>query len=1005
MRVERAAVCRGTASLGRHAGASSCDEGFLRSLSEFSLGKAARRRRCGTSAHLPPFSRQLSKGSSSFQCEDVRRLSNRFEESRWKLPNRMDDLRRTLAAKTSSHKCAALSREAVTNLHCSSPMPNRGCTPDRGPEQIEVAEQTLAPVKLTPKERHKLGFSSLSISPKRRIHEQVASPPARSFPEHPTASPSPNASSQKPTLKQRQASRRRNSKRTVTMSLSGSNFKDIERLPSPDVAEVGPLCPSVAAALERFHLNGFTHTEMIRMRICFNRLSDKDGEVLHEKLHEALLNLGYLTITEAKALEIARLTTEYPSLDFQDFVDFCDRCMMYERETLQSKLDQWSSRSELSGRNALCGTTEELQAFMKSLEVLCQKASIKEIRELAGLSGLPCDTAEELLRFIAAWRACEGFRKDELDSIREAFQACKESPKVNFGMSGFEGRKILPGELMRGLLSYGGCYCAGHLRELVAPSAVGLAAAGVSFYEFLVYARRLKGAMLLEVMEQFIGLDEDEDGFLEAADLRELCRSLGFFLVEAEWQELCQATNLAEDAWVDFDSAYDFVSAARERNGFTKAEQEELTGNFSSFCQGEMSTLQAYELLKYQGFVTSIEEVSKMARQMDFDGSGIIDRSKFMRLVRLHREKSLLDYRSAHEKYGLSESGAATPGKVERALRAVHLQPTLEILEQALQLCSRAGDYIQEMPQLSFEAFVRVAETCRVQVPAENRRRAYFKDDEMAQIEHAFAMQDTEKLGYVSIGAFLWQLMDCSFHADTAHGREVIYEQLDRAREAARKAGCLDSQVGNPRSPRVRFLPVVHFVRIAIDDAVKSLHAREKIAVQAAKLSKQDVQGFRALFNSLVRGTEHSEEASPTASPASNGRRHTVAIIPTQAIEPHRAFKLGAVIEHLRDREMDRVPCSQVYAMVTSMGVKTSQEQRLAFSRQLKEASKGSDVIDFPGFLEVMHWVADSNFANTSTAAEAKMKSMALSNLGSLRHVAAAANVQPTSPGSRRMSV
>eukprot|EP00931_Biecheleriopsis_adriatica_P054417 TRINITY_DN32011_c0_g1_i1.p1 TRINITY_DN32011_c0_g1~~TRINITY_DN32011_c0_g1_i1.p1 ORF type:complete len:968 (-),score=219.62 TRINITY_DN32011_c0_g1_i1:53-2956(-) len=964
-----------------HGGMLRCDGGFLQALSQRTLSKSGARgrtRSCSSATQLMPMQGHPSKA--------------------------LADLRRSMRAKSN--------RGFRAELASQTSLPNR--RPSLDGLDMSPGGNPMAPLKMSPKERHRLSASALDLCRKScpALRAQTAAARLRSEPlKEPADSMTFQLATKpvkevrqdsKPTEQQRKASRQRFSKRKVTMSLS-SPEKDSKSLPAPDTGQVGPLCLSVSEALHRFHRDGLGDAELKRMRVCFNRLCSEDGEVYRGILHEALITLGYVTITEDKSLELAMETTEFSTFDFQDFVDFCDRCTMHEREVLQSNLETWVAREETPG--VVYGPVEEAQAFMRTLGVFCQKAEVEAIIELGGLSGRPCTSSEELLRVLAAWRACEGFGHEECDSIKDSFEECEQMAKVNQGP---EGKLIQPGELSNGLLDYGGLYSVEHLQKIMNQLEEGIQgdhAVGVPFFEFLAYARRLKDAMLKEVLELFENLDDDNDGFIEAEELRELCQSLGFHLVDAEWQELCEATHTAEDDWVEFSAAYRFVEVVRDRNGFTEGERDELVGNFNSFCDesGEMPNLQVFDLLQYLGFENTMEEVREMVERVDFNGNGTMDSGEFMRLMRMQREKSLRGYRAAYEQHRLGEEGCAKASELQAALEAAGLKPTPEILQKALLLRKQEGHYDEKRLQLSYEAFLLVAETCRKLVPVENRKNAHFNSSDLAMLESAFFSQDLKKQGYISIGDLLWQLADCSLQVNTAAGRATLYEQLDKAREAALAVGIDTSEVGNPGSPRVRLKAVIHLVRAVVGETLKAVHSREGVVLEAVKFSGQEVVEFRTLFRSLVQKSkgENAEQEQPESPLSGGGRRHSV----TLAQVPVRARTLGTIIDQFK--RIDRVPLSEVSSMISSMGVRISLDHKLAFGEKLKEASQGhQDGLDFPGFLQVMRWVLDFDLGNINTTAESAVKSAGLTTLDPFAHMRSAVNVQARQhTDARRMSI
>ncbi|CAE8704502.1 unnamed protein product [Polarella glacialis] len=154
----------------------------------------------------------------------------------------------------------------------------------------------------------------------------------------------------------------------------------------------------------------------------------------------------------------------------------------------------------------------------------------------------------------------------------------------------------------------------------------------------------------MEIAGIFEKLDEDKDKLVSVDELKELIKPLGFNLMQAEFEALLEETEVAEDAFIDFDAVWSFVLACREHNGFTEAEAEELVGFFDKFSgeSGEMPNLEVFDLLRYMGQTSSLEEVIVLVEEVDFNGNGTMDSGEFLRLMRLQKEQNLVCYKKAY---------------------------------------------------------------------------------------------------------------------------------------------------------------------------------------------------------------------------------------------------------------------------------------------------------------------------------------------------------------------
>jgi len=566
---------------------------------------------------------------------------------------------------------------------------------------------------------------------------------------------------------------------------------------------------------------------------------------------------------------------------------------------------------------------------------------------VAGLKNNGCDTSGAMTRFLATYRASEGFTMSELEQLQKAFAEC-ESDVVNLGP---EGRLIKSSSLAVGLLNFGGLYCVDHLNKLMAQLEPVFAerSHGVCLYEFLVYARSLRFMELDEVSEHFTSLDLDKDGFIRGSDLQALMGPLGFTLLGKELHELQAARSITPQTKLDFDAALDFIVYVRERHGFTEAETNECLSTFERFSNGsgEMPTLQVMELLQWVGFKNRVETVRKMVQQVDFNGNGTMDSTEYLRLMRLQKETKLATYWKVFQSQNL-EKTALTPELFAQALAEAQLAPPPRILDDVF---AKLLAETHVSSGISWETFVAVAEHTRKLIPVENRKQATFNDDELQQLRAAFMLQSAPK-GHVSMGELLWMLSESGMPVNKASGRRDLYTSLDKARKVALESGVPFEEVGHPGSPRVRFYPVVHLARAFLRNQEQKTYEREESAMRAVRFSAAEVQELRALFE------KEAKEAQKELWGDGSG--------------PGTEPSLGSVIRLLSQDA--RVPVNRVilFAARTGARIKVSQKEELYTKIREISAFDAGDVqrgIDFPSFLQLMQWMVDCNFGGINSAA------------------------------------
>eukprot|EP00435_Cladocopium_sp_Y103_P056261 s138_g18.t4 len=707
-----------------------------------------------------------------------------------------------------------------------------------------------------------------------------------------------------------------------------------------------PLVPSVDDCLDRYYTDLVPAEDVQRMRVMlgqygiFSRFSNSNFEVTKEDLPELLGRLCFFLVTaEARNLWRSEADGREVQSDCQRVhTDFYERYAHYERQNLHGRLKRWRPNPY---------AREDADFALQNIRH--EKCGVDRLaEEVAGLKRHDCDHAIALIRFLAAYRSCEGFTVAELEKLTEAFHHC-ESDVVNLGP---EGRLIRTTELARGLLRFGGLYCIDHLQALINTQWRHFEEKthGICFYEFLVNARQLRQMELSEVAGYFNSLDTDKGN-----------------------------KGISDDSRLSFDAAYDFVIYVRERsqgmrgwallrknhssvhagsptrpaevapgyrNGFTQNEKAEFLKTFDHFCKSnrEMPTLQVMELLSWQGFKNRVEDgrcsdadVWKMVQQVDFNENGTMDATEYLRLMRLQKEVKLSVYRKVFQRRELA-TVAITKELLKDAFLEADLNAPPRLVEEAFISCiSEQG---QVSSGLSWDLWVRVAEQIRKLIPVENRKQATFSDAELDQLRTAFDLQSSD--GFVSKGQLLWMLADSGMPVNKASGRRDLYLSLDRARRKALDAGVPEEDVGQLGSPRIRFFPVVHLARAFLKNLNQKVLEREEAAMRAVRFSSTEVMELRSLFEreaqECIKEEQHDKEGD----------------------EPQKR-SLGTVIRLLGQEA--RVPISRVILMTARIGARIKISQK-------EDAPR----IDFPCFLQLMQWMLDCNFGDINSAAERSMK-------------------------------
>jgi Ca2+-binding EF-hand superfamily protein len=212
-------------------------------------------------------------------------------------------------------------------------------------------------------------------------------------------------------------------------------------------------------------------------------------------------------------------------------------------------------------------------------------------------------------------------------------------------------------ELAGGLLDFEGVNCVDNLRVLmlILPPSDGDDddRPGMSFYDFLIWARRLRD---IEMKELWIQLESHSKGDhrVESEDVPALARKMGYSMIQECANEIMQSVDVDPDESLDFDTIFAFIRACHERHGFMDWELQKLITVFEKFDlegDGELPMLQVQDLLNFMGYSIPIEDVNTWIAQVDYNENGSMDKGEFLRLMRLQREQEFSAARDTFAKW------------------------------------------------------------------------------------------------------------------------------------------------------------------------------------------------------------------------------------------------------------------------------------------------------------------------------------------------------------------
>jgi calmodulin len=549
-----------------------------------------------------------------------------------------------------------------------------------------------------------------------------------------------------------------------------------------------------------------------------------------------------------------------------------------------------------------------------------------------------------LIRLKAASRVNEGFTTEEVEKLQEIYDELEKKPGTTH---------IKVSQLSEGLLQFEGLYCIDQLTLLMkAIPCQDEEAPPVTFWEFLVWARRLRYAMTRDLFEIFAEEGEIDSGMISTDAVVKMTERVGFTLPPQVLDCLFKECDLdPKDTTLNFNSAVAVVRACRENNGFTPTEIEEHTAIFEKFDihgNGSLTGPQVLDLLRYRGYRTTPQQVDSLIRQVDFNDNGTMEIDEFLRLMRLMRECYICEVAQAFNK-AKKKARDSCDEFSEKALWYQTL--ALEAIPEGIKYLGehrseeRLKELMSNMPdQVLFTEFLNLADACREASTVQTRRRAGFTDEVYQRLARIF-MRSSAESSSLSLGSMLSLLAHAGLPVNTADGRREMFNSIEAAREAAADAGSPAELVGSSGSQSVGYPVFVQLVKLIVrEDELKNMK-RETDVLREAKIDSQEAAVFRRIFTSLA-----DELKGKTKKPPPSDRETLKDLL--EEVTTNRTLNASSSTEIVKLLQL----------RVSAMELESLSQRIRVFGPPNQEG-----VLDFACFVQMMRWMTEKNFANINS--------------------------------------
>jgi len=728
--------------------------------------------------------------------------------------------------------------------------------------------------------------------------------------------------------------------------------------------------PDAEAVLARLRGGdaGFSQSEKDRMQGAFKHFQVPDSTDIHkDDLCAVLKHLGYCQVEADEVATIASGVSEFATLEYNEFTTFITKYAAHEAAKYRAIFERFDEDNSGSLDD------EEIMKFLSAIGYTPIRHTVKEAVSMVDLDGNGTLDFEELVLLINLYRLHEGFTADEVAKLGQLFaEEQKELPQTPSRKRAADAPIIDATKLPQVLTKFFGPSHKDLASKLSSEFSAKHPAPGedegekvlptsLRFSDALVWARRLREMEFKNYQEAFNKFDADGSGDIDLEELNVLLSSLGYTLPQESIDWLMSTSSAAGDCptnedgsmpeELDFGAFVHLMRTLSETDGFMPHEMDEIRAAFEKFDadgSGDIDTIELNDMLHYMGYSTKLDDMHRLIAQVDYRPDGTLDFRSFVRFMRLHREALLSTYRQIFDTF---------KGPGGELLQLDARKCLLVLQDEANRPFSDLSTHLAEVKvlgidptedegimavevadSLTYADFITLADQWRNRRAIEVRKRAGFSDSEIARFQELFDQFDDRKVGVLKADQVWWLLTSLGFQFRSTEERAVVVGQLNQARDRAAELGAATAV-----APEVDFWVLVQLLRDLFrrDDKV----ALDKVAraAQMSKFSAHEVAEFQQVFNELyTRDEMYSGGEGPDQSD----------MMPTfsEALvkEPAKALTKASLLR-----------------LMKSLGLKVTADHRELLDARVKEYGE-DERVDFAGFLRIMRWMVDADFAGIS---------------------------------------
>ncbi|CAJ1368035.1 unnamed protein product [Effrenium voratum] len=663
--------------------------------------------------------------------------------------------------------------------------------------------------------------------------------------------------------------------------LKGSpSILDTGEIKDPDLVEILQLPTEqdvrarLADSLEDFSVKDI---ELLKKAFMKHRQSFSP-EIHTDDLQQILDFMGYLKIPASEIQNMVSEITKYSTLELEEFIDFMRLARDYDHRQIRAIFQQFDA----DGSGEL--SAEELEMVLKSLGITPFRSTISGALNVVDADESGTLDFPEFVQLLLIYRKTEGFAEPEVLKLNRIFRRFAEP------MPGSTGRYIMQyGLSSQALMEMFGSQAAQLAARLDSalprPSSTqsaedGEAKAkrktkqveGMTFREFLIWARRLREVEVQWYKQEFEKADIDGGGFLDEDEIRRVLKSLGYTPLRAVIFDLFEIVQPHKGNLMDFDEFVEMMEVFRGSNGFMRHEVKEFQESFNMYDtakSGEVDVIQVGGILRSLGFSSELAQVQVLVKTVDWNGSNSLDFNEFLRLMRLHREEELLSVRQVFDKH--AETNVTEAGEIKTTIEPKDAKEVLFRLGYPESVAKSTSDLFSGLMRapLDYDALVLLVDSCRRMNMNKMRKQAGFTDDAVAKFSKLFRSLDDDDSGEIAQNELVIFCRDRGLPLATKRDQQQLLSFINDARRMALQSGVPRAECGPDNSAAVTLWVFIHLQRI-LQTHQDKLRAEELRGSGPNSFSQHEVDELSALFLAGVQA-EKGKSGDPKATLSING--------------------------------------------------------------------------------------------------------------------------------------